>query len=188
MSDTERYDRFEADERRWSALMASAHGGDQTSYHTLLDELAVVIERYIRVRFGTLDTLEDCVQECLLTIHKARHTYDTARQFRPWLFTLVRHRVIDVLRQQRSELRLEQADEEAAPGDPDAILHQLDGIRVLQNLSPDHREAVALTKYVGMTTAEAATWLGINETAVKARLRRGLLAIRKQMETEEYWA
>ena len=61
----------------------------------------------------------------------------------------------------------------------------IDGVRVLNMLSPDHREAVALTKYAGYTVPEAANWLGISESAVKARLHRGLLAIRKHLEAEE---
>ena len=87
-----------ADEQRWAAWMALAHGGDHDAYRQLLGELANAIETYIRVRFGAIDSLEDCVQECLLVIHKARHTYDPVRPFRPWLFTLVRHRTIPRLR------------------------------------------------------------------------------------------
>lgn len=174
-----------ADEQRWSALMARAHQGDHAAYETLLTEIGQVIDAYIRVRFGPIDGVEDCVQECLLTVHKARHTYDTARPFRPWLFTLVRHRTIDVLRQRRGEQRLARdVARSDLLSDPDALQRRLDGIRVLESLAPDHREAVALTQYAGCTAAEAAHWLGISESALKARLRRGLNAIRKTLEAE----
>ena len=39
-------------------------------------------------------------------------------------------------------------------------LRRVFGIRVLERLAPDHREAVVLTKYAGYSTAEAAAWLG----------------------------
>lgn len=179
-----RISRWSADEQRWAAWMAQSHAGDQAAYRRLLDELAQAIEAYIRVRFGALDSLEDCVQECLLAIHKARHTYDPARPFRPWLFTLVRHRTIDVLRQSRAPVHVGDDAALHAASDPQELQRRLDGVKVLENLAPDHREAIALTHYAGCTTAEAAAWLGISEAAVKARLRRGLFAIRKALEAE----
>ena len=177
----------ERDEHRWSDLMARGQRGDRAAYERLLTEVAKVIETYIRVRFGRLQALEDCVQDCLLALHKARHTYDPARPFRPWMFTIVRHKTIDALRRIQTQIVLSEslrAEPQSAP-DPNYLLRAIDGIRVLENLSPDYREAVALTKYVGYTTAEAASWIGISEAAVKARVYRGLLAIRKQLEQEE---
>lgn len=179
-----RASRWSADEQRWAAWMALAHLGDHDAYRKLLGELASAIESYIRVRFGLIDSLEDCVQECLLAIHKARHTYDPARPFRPWMFTLVRHRTIDVLRQNHEHRRGGEVSLLEAGSDPLELQRRLDGVKFLENLDPDHRQAIALTQYAGCTTAEAAIWLGISEAALKARLRRGLLAIRKALEAE----
>lgn len=165
--------------------MARAHRGDAGCYEQLLTEIGAVIDAYIRVRFGPIDGIEDCVQECLLTVHKARHTYDPSRPFRPWMFTLVRHRTIDVLRRGRKERAVSIDGHDAEQFiDPNDLHRRLDGVKVLENLAPDYREAVALTQYAGCTAAEAATWLGISESALKARLRRGLNAIHKSLEAE----
>ena len=86
------------DEVRWAGLMAAAHRGDGQAYETLLTELGDAIQRYIERRFGSLVFIEDCVQECLLAIHAGRHTWDPKRPFRPWVFTIVRNRTIDLLR------------------------------------------------------------------------------------------
>lgn len=176
--------RWNADEQRWAAWMRLAHRGDQDAYQQLLIELADAIETYIRARFGKLDCLEDCVQECLLAIHKARHTYDPSRLFRPWLFTIVRHKTIDLLRRDREHGGPQYVEFHDAGSDPQDLQRRLDGVKVLENLAPDHREAIALTQYAGCTTAEAAVQLGITEAALKARLRRGLLAIRRALEAE----
>ncbi|MFT4564933.1 MAG: DNA-directed RNA polymerase specialized sigma24 family protein [Gammaproteobacteria bacterium] len=61
----------------------------------------------------------------------------------------------------------------------------IDGARMLDRVEPDHRDAVALTQYAGYSVPEAAQRLGVSESALKARLRRGLLAIRKRLEAEE---
>ena len=44
------------------------------------------------------EAVEDVVQEALITVHKARHTYDPARPFGPWFYAIVHSRLIDVLR------------------------------------------------------------------------------------------
>jgi RNA polymerase sigma-70 factor (ECF subfamily) len=176
----------ESDERRWAEWMQRAQRGDGICYEHLLTEIARVVERYLRARFGDIDVLEDCVQECLLAVHLARHTYDPRRPFRPWMFTIVRHRTIDVLRQRRTRLRFERslAREQETVLEREALSRLVLGVRVLERLAPGYQEAVALTKYAGYSTAEAAAWLGVSEPALKARLHRGLLAIRRQLEEE----
>ena len=92
----------ESDEHRWSALMVNAQAGNESDYRQLLKELAIVIQKFLRSRFGYHHFIEDCVQEALIAVHQARHTYDPQRPFRPWLFAIVRHKAIDNLRKQRT--------------------------------------------------------------------------------------
>ncbi len=181
---------YQDDERRWSAWMAAANKGDKAVYQQLLTELGDVVEAYVRLRFGNFQLLEDCVQECLMALHSARHTYDHARPFRPWMFTIIRHKTIDILRKSRRDSDLATSLQQQISADVEGSgrerLHRLiDGIKILENIAPDHRDAVALTHYGGYTVPEAALQLGISESALKARLRRGLQAIRKQLEAEE---
>jgi RNA polymerase sigma-70 factor (ECF subfamily) len=179
--------RFAEDETRWAIWMACAQRGDQARYAQLLQQVAGAIEAYVRARFGPIDSIEDCVQECLVALHTARHTYDPSRPFRPWLFTIVRHKTIDLLRQRATWLSAQQSEEcvDASHSDTDRVTRVLDGIRLLAQLSPDHRTMIALAKYGGYSTAEAATALGISESAAKARLQRALLAIREALVNEE---
>ena len=174
------------DEARWAAWMVLALAGDQAVYGQLLAELGHAIDTYVRVRFGPIDALEDCVQECLIAVHAARHTYDPRRPFRPWLFTVVRHRTIDLLRQRQTWLAMLDAygHEAARDREPDRLVRRIDGVRILEQLSPDHREMITLSKYGGYTTAEAAHYLGISEPAAKARLLRALAAIRRLLDDE----
>ena len=173
---------WQRDEQRWLSLMIQSQAGDVAAYHQLLTELGSVIESYLRANFGRLAMLEDCVQECLLAIHRARHTFDPKRDFRPWMFTIVRYKTIDILRRNETEsntiVKLSELDQGGInPVDLDRII---DGDRLMRKLSYDQREAVTLTKYLGMTTNEVAQLIGIKEGAVKARLRRGLKILQKQ--------
>lgn len=178
-------DRFGADEQRWSALMAAAHRGDARLYEQLLRELASVIERYIASRFGALSFAEDCVQECLLAIHTGRHTYDPRRPFRPWLFTIVRNKTVDLLRRSYAGERVA----ETAAGDvlqaidtaPDA---QLSAGQILDQLKPAFRSALTLTKIHGYSLAEAAERSGISESAMKSRVSRAVRAAETLLNEE----
>jgi RNA polymerase sigma-70 factor, ECF subfamily len=168
---------FEDDECRWSNLMMAAHRGDKRLYEQLLRELADVIERYINSRFGALSFTEDCVQECLLAIHTGRHTYDPRRPFRPWFFTIVRNKTVDLLRRsyagERSSVPLagdSLADVAALPEDA------LSAGDILAQLQPSFRSALTLTKIHGYSLAEAAERSGISESAMKSRVSRAVRA------------
>ena len=174
-------DKWQYDEEHWSGLMVRAQAGEKAAYNTLLIELGVVIDRYIHLHFGELPNLEDCVQECLLALHRARHTYDPNRLFRPWMFTIVRHKTIDMLRQ-RQVISEHDVNLESEPSFDTDFDRMIDGQNLLNGLADDQRQAVALTKYLGMTTDEAAVAVGIKEPAMKARLRRGLKTIEKQWQ------
>ena len=166
--------------------MRAAQAGNSTDYAKLLAEISVVLERYITQRFGAIDALEDCIQECLIAIHQARHTYDVKREFRPWMFTLARHKVIDSLRQRSTWLAAQQRLSEGAESlvDTEQFINRIDGAKILQKLSPDHRQVVLLAKYGGYTTAETAQLLGISESATKGRLHRALKGIVEFLERE----
>ena len=164
--------------------MAAAHRGDKRLYERLLREVAIVIDRYIRRRFGALSFVDDCVQECLLAIHNARHTYDPERPFRPWLFALVRNKTIDLLRRAYAEHPLaEELDAEILPA-PAAREAEADAEDILARLKPQFRSALVLTKIEGYSLGEAADRTGISETAMKSRVSRALRAAEAMLKAE----
>jgi len=63
-------------------LMVAAQAGDRAAYSTVLTEIAPIVRRIVRRRFGFLsgEDIEDAVQEVLLSVHTARATYDGARR------------------------------------------------------------------------------------------------------------
>ncbi len=157
--------------------MVCAQNGDERSYEKLLQELSTAVTRYLRRRLGSQDFIEDCVQDILLAIHNARHTYQPARPFRPWLFAIVRNRSVDYFRKQKSAQKL--ADELETTQEEDfsveenytrsALQRQL-----MEQLPASSRQAIMLTKYYGYSNSEAAKKRSISESAVKVRVHRGL--------------
>jgi len=176
-------DLYQSDEARWSALMSSAQSGNESDYRLLLSELSAVIIRYLHSRIGEHDFIEDCVQESLIALHKARHTYDPARRFRPWMFAIVKHKAIDMLRHDRGRKDLVETgqtplDTVAEPLDDDASGQLMGG------LAPDDRQAITLTKIIGLSNAEAAGQLSISESAMKVRVHRAIHRLKRLMEAD----
>lgn len=177
---------FASDEKRWALLMVSAQAGDEGDYRTLLTELSRAIKHYLLSRIGSQHFVEDCVQDTLIAIHQARHTYDQRRRFRPWLFAIVRHKAIDTLRRQSSQHQLAQQEqlllqEHHTTDDLDGSINRG---RLMDALSPQHREVLTLTKFIGLSNAEAAAQLHISEGAVKVRVHRAIGSLTRLMEAD----
>ncbi|BCG64804.1 MAG: hypothetical protein methR_P2596 [Methyloprofundus sp.] len=177
--------RSENDELRWSQMMGQAQLGDERGYAQLLEELGDAIAAFLNSRFGPIDLIEDCVQECLIAIHSARHTYDTKRLFRPWFFAIVRNRTIDLLRSQRSyKTALEKNTLEQEESSATSVEDEINKSMVFSMLAPNYRDVLILTKVAGFTAAEAAKKLGISESAVRVRIHRGIKETRKILQIE----
>lgn len=189
-TDTAGYSRMQQhDEQRWSSLMVSAQAGSERDYRQLLDELAGVIHNFLRSRFGSRHFIEDCVQEVLIAIHQARHTYDPARPFRPWLFAIVRNKAIDFFRRQRTReraLHQFQTEQEilSQPGGQAPSRSEIADGSLLESLSEQHKEVLVLTKIIGFSVAETADRLGISQGAVKVRVYRAIRKLRQLLEEE----
>ncbi len=171
------------DEQNWSHWMSAAQRGDEHAYQLLLAEVGEVIAAYLYARFGSLEMMEDCVQECLISVHCARHTYDPKRPFRPWLFAIVRNKAIDMLRSQYSYKSMIHQGHHIAR-DTSSIEDHVARGSVFAALNPAQREILMLTKIIGLSVAEAADRLGVSESAVKVRVHRAIKASRRILEAK----
>lgn len=64
------------------------------------------------------------------------------------------------------------------------VEESVSGGRLIQALPPAHREAITLTKIMGLSTREAAARLSISETALKVRVHRAVVRLRRMMEAD----
>ncbi len=180
----------ESDEHRWSELMVSAQSGDESDYRQLLQEIATVIHAFLRRRFGDHHFIEDCVQESLIAVHQARHTYDPQRPFRPWLFAIVRHKAIDTLRKQRTRKKVvdhykREQEILSQTGNQSMSENEFTEGRLLESLSSQHKEVLVLTKIIGFSIAETAKKLDISESAVKVRVHRAIRKLQQSLGKDE---
>ena len=171
----------------WGELMRAAQDGDGASYARLLAEISPLLRRTVRRRWSAQTAeIEDIVQEVLLSVHSARHTYDPARPFLPWLMAIVQYRVADAGRRQARrnaneqpecsfEYGLPEVPQDAPtepPGDPQALR------RAIAELPAGQRRAVELLKLQERSLKEAAAETGMSVAALKVAVHRGIKALR----------
>jgi RNA polymerase sigma-70 factor, ECF subfamily len=183
------------DENDWYAWMLLAQAGDADAYNKLLTSLSLAIKAYVLRRFSNVDFAEDCVQESLIALHEARHTFLPGRLIRPWVFAIVRNQTIDMLRRQKRRQRLFAADldepaaavVESTPheGTDDSADDRREAAgRVLASLPPQQKQALVFTKLMGLSINEAATRAGISAGAMKVRVHRATRAAIRVVEAD----
>ena len=171
---------------RWAILMLAAQEADEAAYRRLLRELGHYLQSFLRKRLGQSPHIDDIIQEVLIAVHKARHTFDGTRPFLPWFHAIVRYKTIDCLRQKKRIQGHEIFDEEALSQysetfEPSAT-NELDEdiLRALAALPPKQRKAVELMKLQGLSVKETAAQLGMTEAATKVSAHRAYEFLRKQ--------
>jgi RNA polymerase sigma factor (sigma-70 family) len=171
-----------------ATLMAAAQAGDAAAYRALLRECAPIAAATARRLAIPPHLVDDVVQETLLTVHRARATYDPARPFLPWLRAIAQRRALDSRRAQGRRAAHETVDELAYlnhPGtepEPGSVIDRADLSALLAaaiaRLPPGQRQAVELLALRENSLAEAASLTGRNTGALKVNLHRAIQALR----------
>jgi RNA polymerase sigma-70 factor (ECF subfamily) len=164
-----------------------------------LDALDELYDRYktmaysIAYRITNDATLaEDVVQDAFLGAWRNAARYVEGRgSVKTWLLSIVHHRAIDAIRRRRPTTELPEADlpPPAALTMPDVwaeVAAGLDADTVrgaLATLSDVQREAIELAYFGGLTQQEIAERTDTPLGTVKSRMRLGLLAMRRHLES-----
>jgi len=107
-------------------------------------------------------------------------------EFKPWLFTVVRNKSIDILRRKKRLPHVEHEDYHShAPhgSEPDRALQQLqlkETIeQALEQLNMQQKEIILLRDYHNFSYADIAKILGIAKGSVMSRLHRARMVLRE---------
>jgi len=129
---------------------------------------------------------QDVVQETFVAVWKDASRFDPDKgAVSPWLFSLARHKAIDLVRREANvrkrtvdvDLALEMADDDV---DDEAWMRiRRDRVRLaIAELTPLQREALELAFFNGLTHVEVAERLAIPLGTAKTRIRGALLRLR----------
>jgi len=186
---SERPETFEA------GLLRRIAGGDSAALGELYDRLAnMLFALALRILHDPKEA-EDVLQEVFLQVWDKAATFDPS-QGRPlgWMLTLTRHKAIDRLRAAQRRARLveefqAQASQEGAePSDAVEAGGTGDETELVRaavaRLPADHRRAIEMAFFSGLTQTEIAAALQQPLGTIKARIRRGMRKLRAELEPQ----
>ena len=166
-----------------------------------------LVERYgdrvyrLAVRItGSNEDAQEAAQDALWTAARKIHTFKGESAFGSWLYRITANAAYQTLRARRSRAReiglddvlpvldedgrhfepmddwSNRVDERALQGELREVLE-----RAIDGLPPDYRTALVLHDVEGLSNPDIAEALGISLPAVKSRVHRSRLFVRKQL-------
>ena len=161
-------------------LMQEAQAGDIRAYQKLLKACVPLISKIVYQKIN-IDA-EDVIQDTLISLHKARHTYQPDKPFKPWLYAICRYRIADALRKryrapETTELSETISSDVTFSSSNSAYIHA-----TLKKLPETQQMIIIAMKRDGYTAAEVALHTGMSVNAVKVASHRGIKKLKKLME------
>lgn len=180
----------------FAEVLVAARGGDKAALGEMFRSYQPRLLRYLRAQ--ERDMADDLAAEVWLAVARGldRFTGDEAG-FRGWLFTIARHRVIEVRRRRarrRTEplpsARLDGPVDHGWGGDPAwLVLEQLGAQRavdeIIDVLTPDQAEAVLLRVLGGFDVAEVARIMDRSPGHVRVLCHRALKRLARKADAAE---
>ncbi|WP_248920550.1 sigma-70 family RNA polymerase sigma factor [Pseudomonas entomophila] len=182
MQRTNSQDVLSTRESHLQALLLQGLAGDALAYRQFLTALAAHVRGFLRRRLPQHPAeVEDLLQEVLLAVHNARHTYQAQQPLTAWVQAIARYKLADHLRSHaRHEARhdaLEDDSELFAVSDEEPAQASRDLGKLLGQLPDRQRLPIVHVKLEGLSVEEAARITGLSSSAVKVGIHRGLKAL-----------
>ena len=170
----------------FESLMQQALAGDNVAYEALLRRSAGLLRPYLNKRLNSPSDAEDVLQEILLSLHKARVTYDGQRPFLPWMFAIARFRLQDHLRAHYKDRLRHAGDLEEAENNLAFAVTESDfsyeSIREEVHRLPEKQAMILeLMHSQGYTAKEVGQKMQMNESAVKVAAHRAYKKLKKTL-------
>jgi RNA polymerase sigma-70 factor (ECF subfamily) len=160
-----------------------ARAGDEDAFARLVETYQTAIYNLCYRMLGESGEAEDAAQEAFLRAYSQLSTYDPARSFKTWLFSIASHYCIDRLRKRRlTWLSLDDDDlpphpalQEPSPG-PEEVSVRREQTAVIQallaKLAPEDRSVIVLRYWYDLSYEEIAEATRASVSSVKSRLHR----------------
>ena len=175
-----------------SEAVARCQNGDRDAFRHLVDQYKDLLFGTAVLMTGNRATAEEQVQEAFLSAWRGIRGFRQGKPVKPWFLRILVNTVLSWRRKRTVPTvpltRQDHQDPDPSEGDPadtlDALERRLSVRRAIANLSPDHRQVVALRYFAFLTVPEVARTLGLRQGTVKSRLSRALRNLRRQLDDE----
>lgn len=190
MQRTNSQDHLGAREAQLQALLLRGLAGDARAYREFLAALALHVRGFLRRRLQQRPAeIEDLLQEVLLAVHNARHTYQPQQPLTAWVQAIARYKLADYLRRYPHHDALHEVLEDDsdlfATSDEAPAQANRDLGKLLGRLPARQRLPIVHVKLEGLSVEETARITGLSCSAVKVGIHRGLKALAKLIRGSE---
>ena len=173
-----------AREARLQALLLQGLTGDAVAYRAFLAALVVHVRGFLLRRLAQRPgEVEDLLQEVLLAVHNARHTYQAQQPLTAWVQAIARYKLADHYRSYARHDALHDGLEDDSDlftaSEEEAAQATRDLGKLLAQLPPRQRLPIVHVKLEGLSVEETARMTGLSASAVKVGIHRGLKALAK---------
>lgn len=168
-------------------LMQRSLTGDQPAYALLLQATTRLLRPFLSKRLSIANEVDDLLQEILISVHKARHTYDGNRPYKPWVYAIAKFRLQDHLRahysdQLRHALDFDELEEYLLEPVTESLMSYESISGEVEKLPEKQATILRLLHQEGYTSKEVAEKIGMTESAVKVAAHRAYKVLRKNLE------
>jgi RNA polymerase sigma-70 factor, ECF subfamily len=174
-------------ERQLEDLMLRYQQADRAAAEQFMQELAPILNRFFLANPDDRQSAPDLVQETLLRLHKARHTYRGSEPLLPWVFAIARHVRVDQYRRRSRIAQREKAVEAetlqaTVPSKEASVESSPDFEKLMQFLPPSQREVLTMLKVLGMSVEEVAQITSSTAGSVKQKAHRAYNQLRSILQ------
>lgn len=172
----------------WELVIKSLSKGDRKAYESVFSEFYVPLVLYACKFVKDHDVAEDIVQDFFCKLWEGRRHLPDIRSFKTYLYTSVRNRSLNYLRDKHSV-----SIEEATLFSESDFLKEMMEEEIYRELYaairklPDKCGRILLLKLDGKDNIEIGKILGVTEETVRSQLRRGRELLQKNMTGLYTW-
>jgi RNA polymerase sigma-70 factor (ECF subfamily) len=167
-------------------LVIRSQIGDEAAFGELLTLYGSHLHQFTRnMMQSSPEQVEDLVQEIWLAIYKSLPRLRDASRFRPWAFRIARDRIYQEYRRKKIVVQPFVENEVEKLRETDEAPETVDGEelrRGLDELSPEHREALMLCFFEEMSYEEIARVTNTTLGTVRSRIHYAKRALKIALE------
>jgi RNA polymerase sigma-70 factor (ECF subfamily) len=177
-------------------LIQKYFAGDEASFQDLVKRYVKPIYNFVHSSVRDSQQAEDITQDVFIKVWTHLKRFDSAKNFKVWIYTIARNSVFDFLRKKKTVpfSFLEKEDEVYDVPDlgplPDKILALADSGEkldaALQKIPVNYREVLILYYQNGFNFREIAEILKTSANTIKSRHLRALAMLKKLLKKTDF--
>jgi RNA polymerase sigma-70 factor (ECF subfamily) len=176
-----------------------ANSNERSQFDTIYRDHVDLIYRYANRLCGEVEAAKDLVQETFLNAYRGFKDFRGDAQVSTWLYTIASRACLRMRRKKKGEPERELSLDEFVPTSEGEFRLQIpvDGLtpeeafqnkelrqaldQAINRLPKKYRMVLVLRDMEGLSAKEVGTVMGLNERAVKSRLHRARLFVRREL-------